>query len=56
MHTIGVGSATKDVGGVAESTRVIGNYLEMVDSVDRERDGWTLDKGKMDSTKRTWRE
>ena len=47
MHTIG---------GVAESIRVIGNYLEMVDSVERGRDGWTLDKGEMDSTKRTWRE
>ena len=37
---------------MAELTRVTRNHVEMVDSVDRGRDGWTLDKGKMDLTKR----
>ena len=39
---------------MAESIRVTRNHVEMVDSIDRGRDGWTLDKGNMDSTKQTW--
>ena len=34
---------------MAESIRVTRNHVEMVDSLDRGRDGWTLDKGNMDS-------
>ena len=38
---------------MAESTRVTENHVEMVDLVDRGRDGWTPDNGKMESIKRT---
>ena len=38
---------------MVESTRVTGNHVEIVDLIDRGRDRWRLEKGEMDSTKRT---
>ena len=37
---------------MVESTRVTGNNVDMVDLVDQGMEGWTPNKGKMDSTKR----
>ena len=48
-----VGSAIKGAEGGAESKRVIGNHVEIVDSSDCEKKGLTIDKGNIYSTKRT---